>query len=416
MAMHLLDLLFGQLIHRGSLRIIDHSGRRRDFGDGSPPQVAVRFADAATERRVFLAPHYHLLEAYTDGTLEVEAGSFHEFLDICCINLAETGFSTARRLYHGLGALFLAWENYNPARLAQKRVSRHYDLREDLFRLFLDDDMQYSCAYFPDAAASLEDAQKAKKRHIAAKLLLADGQRILDIGSGWGGLALELARLAEVEVLGITLSAEQLAVARRRAAEAGLDHRVRFELMDYRKLTGRFDRVVSIGMFEHVGPPHYHTYFRCIRDLLTDDGVALVHSVGQMDKGGNNPWIRRRIFPGTYTPTLSQVLPHLERQGLLTTDVEILRLHYADTLREWRLRFLANRQRAAELYDERFCRMWEAYLSGCELGFRRLSLMVFQVQFAKDRYAVPLTRDYITDQERAWAAPRHRLEAEEVEA
>jgi cyclopropane-fatty-acyl-phospholipid synthase len=401
--MRLLDMLFGRLIRRGALRVIDHAGHRRDFGDGTPPLVVVRFADAATERRVFLAPHYHLLEAYAEGRLTLEAGDFHGFLDICCANMAETGFSAGRKLYHALGELFLAWEHYNPVHLAHKRVSHHYDLREDLFRLFLDDDLQYSCAYFPSPTATLEQAQTAKKRHIAAKLGLADGQRVLDIGSGWGGLALELARLAEVEVTGITLSAEQLAVARRRAAEAGLDHRVRFELMDYRKLAGGFDRIVSVGMFEHVGPPHYRAYFRRIRDLLAEDGVALVHSVGQFDAGGNNPWIRRRIFPGSYTPALSQVLPHIERQGMLITDVEILRLHYAETLREWRRRFLAHRVQAVELYDERFCRMWEAYLSACEIGFRRLSLMVFQVQMTKDRHALPLTRDYIWQQEQAWA-------------
>jgi cyclopropane-fatty-acyl-phospholipid synthase len=404
--MHLLDLLFGQLIRRGALRLIDHAGRRRDYGDGSGPEVVARFADAATERRVFLAPHFHLLEAYTDGRLTLEAGTFHDFLDICCLNLAETGFGGGRRLYHALGHLFLAWEHFNPSRLAHKRVSHHYDLHESLFRLFLDDDLQYSCAYFPTPGATLEQAQLAKKRHVAAKLLLEGGQRVLDIGSGWGGLALELARLADVEVLGITLSTEQLAVARRRAAQAGLEHRVQFELMDYRKVSGRFDRIVSVGMFEHVGPPHYRTFFRRVRDLLADDGVALVHSVGQLDHGGNNPWIRRRIFPGSYTPAVSQVLPHIERQNLLVTDVEILRLHYADTLREWRLRFAARRAEAAVLYDERFCRMWEAYLSACEIGFRRLSLMVFQVQMAKDRHSLPPTRDYIHRQEEAWAQAR----------
>lgn len=411
--MNLLDLLFGRLIRRGAVRLIDHAGRRRDYGDGSPPEVVARFTNAITERRVFLAPHYHLLEAYTEGTLVMEAGSFHQLLDICCANLAETGFAPGRRLYHALGDAFLAWEHFNPARLAKKRVSHHYDLHENLFRLFLDDDMQYSCAYFRSSTDTLEQAQEAKKRHIAAKLLLRDGQTVLDIGSGWGGLALTLARIAEVEVLGITLSEEQLAVARRRAAEAGLDHRVRFELMDYRKLKGRFDRIVSIGMFEHVGPPHYRAFFRKVGDLLAEDGVALLHSVGQMDAGGNNPWIRRRIFPGTYTPALSQVLPHMERQGLLTTDVEILRLHYGETLRHWRLRFLANRERAAELYDERFCRMWEAYLSACEIGFRRLSLMVFQIQFAKDRHAVPLTRDYMAEREREQApAPMAEMAAQ----
>lgn len=411
--MTLLDLLFDHLIHRGALRLIDHAGHRRDFGDGSTPDVVVRFTDAATERRVFLAPHYHLLEAYMDGTLVVEAGTFHQFLDICCANLAETGFKQGRRLYHALGDAFLAWQHYNPMRLAQRRVAQHYDLREDFFRLFLDDDLQYSCGYFATPTTPLEEAQDAKKRHIAAKLLLRDGHSVLDIGSGWGGLALTLARLADVEVLGITLSEEQLNVARRRAAEAGLENRVRFELMDYRTVRGRFDRIVSVGMFEHVGPPHYGTFFRQVRDLLAEDGIALLHSIGQMDRGGNNPWIRHRIFPGTYTPAVSQVLPHIERQGLLTTDVEILRLHYAETLRHWRLRFLANHDRVAEMYDERFCRMWEAYLSACEIGFRRLSLMVFQLQFAKGRHTVPLIRDYIGERERA---PVRVLKTEMVEA
>ncbi|HLO79107.1 MAG TPA: cyclopropane-fatty-acyl-phospholipid synthase family protein [Magnetospirillum sp.] len=399
--MHLLDLLFGRLIRRGALRLIDHTGRRRDYGDGSQPDVVARIADAATERRIFLAPHYHLLEAYAEGTLVMEAGSFHEFLDICCANLAETGFSPTRRLYHALSDAFLAWEHYNPASLAKRRVSHHYDLGEDFFRLFLDDDLQYSCAYFATPGLSLEEAQAAKKRHVAAKLLLEDGHKVLDVGSGWGGLALTLATMADVEVLGITLSEEQLAVARRRAAEAGLADRVRFELMDYRALRGRFDRIVSVGMFEHVGRLHYRNFFGQVDRLLAPDGVALIHSVGQMDRGGNNPWVRRRIFPGTYTPALSQVLPHVERRGLIATDVEILRLHYAETLHQWRLRFLANRDRAAEMHDDRFCRMWEAYLSACEIGFRRLSLMVFQLQIAKDRRVVPITRDYLLGDGRA---------------
>lgn len=402
--MHPLDLIFGNLIRRGSVRIIDHGGRRADYGDGGPPAAVVRVTDAATERRILLAPHYHLLEAFTEGTLVVEEGSFYDFLDVCCANLAETGFSPLHRLHQALGRIFLAWEHYNPARLSQKRISHHYDLSEELFRLFLDEDMQYSCAYFPTPDTPLAAAQTAKKRHIAAKLMLKDGQKVLDIGCGWGGMALTLASLAEVEVLGITLSHEQLAVARRRAAEAGLEHRVRFELMDYRKLQGQFDRIVSVGMFEHVGPPHYRTFFRRIHDLLTPDGIALLHSIGDIQSGSSHPWIRRRIFPGSYTPALSQVLPGIEKAGLLTTDVEILRVHYADTLKAWRERFLANRPQAAALYDERFCRMWEAYLTACEIAFRRLSLMVFQIQMTRDRYALPPTRDYMGEREREWAA------------
>lgn len=402
-----MSLLFSTLIRNGSLRVTDHKGRTRDYGDGTPPKAAIRITDAATERRILIAPHVHLLDAFANGSLLMDEGSYYDFLDLCGRNFDENGMGFWRRLHHDIGQVFLFWEHYNPVRLAQRRVSHHYDLKADLFRLFLDEDMQYSCAYFLRPDATLEEAQAAKKRHIAAKLLLADGQRVLDIGSGWGGTAIELARLAKVEVLGITLSKEQLAVARRRAAEAGLEDRVRFELMDYRKLEGRFDRVVSIGMFEHVGPMHYRRFFGKIRRLLAPDGVALLHSVGQMNSGGNNPWIRRNIFPGTYVPALSQVLTQIERRHLLTTDVEILRLHYAETLRAWRLRFLANRDQAVRLYDERFCRMWEAYLASCEVGFRYMSLMVFQVQFARNRHAVPLTRDYIHEREAAFETSPH---------
>jgi len=405
--MRWLDALFGSLIREGCIRVIDHAGRRKDYGDGSPPRAVVRFTDSATEARCFAAPHYHLLDAYTEGRLEVEDGSFHAFLDVCALNVARQGWSPLARLHQALGRAFLAWEHYNPLHLSHQRVARHYDLKEDLFRLFLDEDMQYSCGYFPHPDTPLEAAQSAKKRHIAAKLDLRDGQRVLDIGCGWGGLALSLARMAEVEVLGITLSVEQLEVARRRAADAGLQDRVRFELVDYRNVAGGFDRIVSVGMFEHVGPLHYRAFFRSVSGLLAPDGVALLHSIGEIDKGGSHPWIRRHIFPGAYTPALSQVLPHVEQAGLMTTDVEILRLHYAYTLRAWRERFRANRARAAELYDERFCRMWEAYLAACEIGFTRLSLMVFQLQMTKDRNVLPITRDYMVERERgARAKPR----------
>lgn len=411
--MHMLDLLLGNLIRHDAVRVIDHAGRRRDYGDGRPPRAVVRITDAATERRIFLAPDFHILEAFTDGTLVVEDGSFYDFLDVCCANLAGSGYPLLHRIYGALGRAFLLWQRFNPVHLAHQRVSRHYDLHEDLFRLFLDADMQYSCAYFATPDTALDQAQLAKKRHIAAKLMLADGHKVLDIGCGWGGMALTLAQLAEVEVLGITLSKEQLEVARRRAADAGLSDRVRFELVDYRKLEGHFDRIVSVGMFEHVGPPHYRTYFRRIRDLLSEDGIALVHSVGEYDYGSSNPWIQRHIFPGSFTPSLGQVLPAVEKAKLWTTDVEVLRVHYADTLKHWRERFMANRAKAAELYDERFCRMWEAYLTACEIGFRRMSLMVFQIQLTKHRHALPLTRDYMVDGERAMAAgERERVAAE----
>lgn len=403
--MNLLDLLFSNLISTGAIGVIDSAGTRRLYGDGGAPVAVARIRDPKAERRIVLAPDYHLLEAYTDGTLVMEEGSFHDFLDVCCRNVADGGMNPLHKAYRALGRAFLFWQRWNPVHLAQKRVSHHYDLHADLFRLFLDDDLQYSCAYFRSPDDSLDQAQAAKKAHIIAKLDIRDGQSVLDIGSGWGGMALQIARTADVRVLGVTLSKEQLEVARKRAAEAGLDGRVRFELLDYRKLSERFDRIVSVGMFEHVGPPHYREYFRKVRDLLTEDGVALVHSVGEYDYGSSNPWIQRHIFPGSYTPSLGQVLPAVEKARLWTCDVEVLRLHYAETLKAWRDRFTARRADAAALYDERFCRMWEAYLSACEIGFRRMSLMVFQIQLARHRHALPLTRDYMVDTERRLSPP-----------
>jgi cyclopropane-fatty-acyl-phospholipid synthase len=267
--------------------------------------------------------------------------------------------------------------------------------------LFLDADRQYSCAYFTHTHEDLEQAQHDKKRHLAAKLLLKPGVRVLDIGSGWGGLGLYLAEAGAGEVVGITLSEEQLKVSRERARRAGLDERVRFELCDYRALGGTFDRIVSVGMFEHVGVSHYPEFFAAVRDLLTADGIAVLHSIGRADgPWATNPWVRKYIFPGGYAPALSEVLPVVERLGLWVTDIEILRLHYAETLRLWRRQFQAKRARVAQLYDERFCRMWEWYLTGSELAFRRMGHMVFQLQLAKRQDAVPLTRDYITDWER----------------
>jgi cyclopropane-fatty-acyl-phospholipid synthase len=291
---------------------------------------------------------------------------------------------------------------YNPIGKAQANVAHHYDLSDTLYDLFLDADRQYSCAYFIRPDDTLERAQAQKKRHIAAKLLLRPGQKILDIGCGWGGLALYLAKIADAEVTGVTLSKEQHQVARRRAAEAGLAGRVDFKLLDYRLESGRFDRIVSVGMFEHVGVGHYDEFFGALRQLLADDGVALLHTIGRADgPGETNTWIRKYIFPGGYSPALSEVLPAIERAGLYVTDVEVLRLHYAETLRHWRQRVLANRERIVALYDERFLRMWEFYLAGSEVTFRHAGHVVFQIQLAKRVDAVPLTRDYIAEFERA---------------
>jgi cyclopropane-fatty-acyl-phospholipid synthase len=294
------------------------------------------------------------------------------------------------------------WAQHNHSTRARRNVAHHYDLSGQLYDIFLDRDRQYSCAYFSAPGETLDEAQIGKKRHIAAKLYLdRPGLSVLDIGSGWGGLALDLARDSGAKVLGVTLSEEQIGVSRKRAQVSNLAERCRFELIDYRSLSGTFDRILSVGMFEHVGVPYYPAFFTKIRSLLKDDGLALLHTIGRSDGPGvTNPWTAKYIFPGGYTPALSEVIPVIERAGLIVTDVEILRLHYAETLQEWRRRFTAQWNAVAKLYDERFCRMWEFYLAGAEMGFRREGLVVFQIQLAKQIDTLPITRDYMFESER----------------
>jgi cyclopropane-fatty-acyl-phospholipid synthase len=289
---------------------------------------------------------------------------------------------------------------HNTIPAARRNAAYHYNLSHLLYRLFLDRDLQYSCAYFRDPHAPLDEAQRAKRRHIVAKLLLERRHRVLDIGCGWGGLALELASNDRVEVLGVTLSREQLLIAQGLARDAGLADRVKFELRDYREIEGQFDRIVSVGMFEHVGPRQYQIFFNTISRLLTNEGVALIHSIGRM-RGPDvtSTWIRKYIFPGGHIPALSEVMPAIEGAGLWITDLEVLRLHYAKTLRCWRQRFMANVHEVRAIYDDRFCRMWEFYLAASEMSFRYRDLMVFQVQLARRVDVVPLTRDYIFDHE-----------------
>jgi cyclopropane-fatty-acyl-phospholipid synthase len=289
---------------------------------------------------------------------------------------------------------------FDPRNRARRNVAHHYDLDKQIYALFLDADRQYSCAYFEHPDQSLDDAQLAKKRHVAAKLLVERGQRVLDIGSGWGGMGLYLAEMAGARVTGVTLSEEQLALSRARAEEKGLSDRVAFRLQDYRDIAEGFDRVVSVGMFEHVGVGFYEVFFRKCAEVLADDGVMLLHSIGRSEGPGiTNPWINKYIFPGGYIPALSEVLPAVERAGLLVTDIEILRLHYAETLRHWRERVLAHRDDLPKSYDERFVRMWEFYLAASEMAFREQNLMVMQLQLTKRQGVVPITRDYIAREE-----------------
>jgi cyclopropane-fatty-acyl-phospholipid synthase len=397
-------MMFAEFTRRvlqwGRLTIVDADGQSHRVGGSEGPEVTIRLHDRALHRRLALNPYLHIGEAFMEGTLSIEKGSLYDFMDICAVGSRIAFEHPLGRAWSFGQALLRGFHQYNPVPRAQANVAHHYDLSDQLYDLFLDSDRQYSCAYFTHPHETLEEAQRHKKRHLAAKLLLRSGERVLDIGSGWGGLALYLAEAGAGQVLGITLSRHQLEVSRERARRCGLADRVRFELRDYREQTGRFDRIVSVGMFEHVGVLQYEKFFRTVRDLLTEDGVAVVHSIGRMDgPAATNPWLRKYIFPGGYAPALSEVLPVVERLGLWVTDIEVLRLHYARTLRAWRRNFAANRAAIARLYDERFCRMWEFYLVGSELAFRRMGHMVFQMQLARRQDAAPLTRDYITDWE-----------------
>ena len=395
----LLAHLLRHLIRRGRLTVIDSAGRSYVFGELPGPISTIRLHSRTLERRMFFNPRMAVGEGYMDGSLTIEQGDIYDFLSLVMGNITTAPRSmTMTPLYNGIDRWARWLQQHNPIGRAQQNVAHHYDLSATLYDLFLDADRQYSCAYFEHPTDDLETAQANKKRHIAAKLLLKPGQKLLDIGSGWGGLGLYLAQEAGVDVTGLTLSTEQHKLSNERVAAVGLGDLVRFQIKDYRLDQGRYDRIVSVGMFEHVGVNHYGEYFNKIADLLTDDGVALVHAIGRQEgPGTTNPWVRKYIFPGGYCPALSEVLPAIERARLQVMDMEILRLHYAETLRHWRQRFLSHWDRVKAIYDERFCRMWEFYLAASEAGFRVQDLMVFQIQIAKRVDAVPITRDYIAD-------------------
>ncbi len=398
----LLDQVLRRFIVLGRLSVRWPDGSLSTYTGEPGPEALMELRDTRTVRRVALNPSLATGEAYMDGGLVPVDGSIYEVLDVLTTNL---GAETSQQELMALRASFMHMKRrlsqFNPAWRARRNVAHHYDLNGRLYSLFLDRDRQYSCAYFPRGDETLEEAQAAKKRHIAAKLRLdRPDLEVLDIGCGWGGMALTLARDYGAHVTGITLSTEQLSEARARAAAEGLSDRVSFELMDYRSLHRRFDRIVSVGMFEHVGVAYYRTFFEVVKRCLAPDGVALVHSIGRSDGPGfTNPWLAKYIFPGGYSPAVSEVVPAIEKAGLIITDIEILRLHYAQTLRHWRRRFAANRDAIAGLYDERFCRMFEFYLAGAELSFRVGGNMNMQIQMVRDQQALPLTRDYMMEAE-----------------
>jgi cyclopropane-fatty-acyl-phospholipid synthase len=385
-----------KFIRVGDLEVETASGARFTVGDGSGPSVAVRFADRGAEWRLLLDPEFAFGELFTDARLVVTRGTIYDALMIGTRNANAAQppkwLVTLQRLRSATRRL----TQRNDPETAQKNAESHYDIDGRIYDLFLDADRQYSCAYFERLDATLDEAQLTKKRHIAAKLLIEPDHRVLDIGCGWGGLGLYLATQCGAEVTGITLASEQLSFAQARAKESGLADKATFLLADYRDVPGRYDRIVSVGMFEHVGQRHYDAFFRRVAESLKDDGVALIHTIGNTGAPTpTNPWVVKHIFPGGYVPSLSEILSSIERAGLIVSDIEVLRLHYAETLKHWRERFLSRRAEAVAVLDERFCRMWEFYLAISEASFRLGVTVVFQIQLVKKVDAAPLTRDYI---------------------
>ena len=394
----LLQFLLKTFIRRGTFRVTTSRGTVLTFGDGTGQPVSVRFTSRSAEWAILFDPELKFGEAFMNGTFVVEQGSIADVLAVMLGQQTEVPYWARPQWF--LRYLYRRLQQFNPRRRSRENVAHHYDLDGRLYSLFLDADRQYSCGYFEHAGQSLDDAQLAKKRHLAAKLLMEPDKRVLDIGCGWGGMCLYLAETAGADVTGVTLSQEQHAIANERAAEKGLTGRARFKLQDYRDVSGPFDRIVSVGMFEHVGVNHYDTFFRKSAQLLKDDGVMMLHAIGRSEGSGiTNPWISKYIFPGGYIPALSEVLPRIEKAGLLINDIEILRLHYAETLKAWRERFLAHREEVERIYDERFERMWEFYLASSEMSFREQNMMVFQIQLTKRQGVVPMTRDYIMREE-----------------
>jgi len=406
--MTLLDQALRRMLRHGELTIIDADGTRRTYGTpeiGRAP-VVIRFTDRQVARDLSRNPRLALGEAYMDGRIVFEEGDILALVDLVTANARWEDQGTGRTFLRDRWPRLRSWLfGRNHERRARANVAHHYDLGNALYRVFLDDDLQYSCAYYTNPANSLEQAQADKKAHIAAKLALEPGQRVLDIGCGWGGLALYLHRIAGVDVTGITLSQEQLRLARERAAAAGVADHVRFELIDYRRVTGTFDRIVSVGMFEHVGARHYDGFFAKCRDLLARDGVFLLHTIGRFDTpSAGDPFADKYIFPGYHLPNLTQIVAASQRAKLIASDVETLRLHYAYTLREWLARTRAGKAELARLYDERFVRMWEFYLAGAISMFENGAGCNFQVQYVRDRQALPITRDYIAEAEARYRA------------
>ena len=397
----LLDRALKTVMEKGTLRVTGPDGKVRDYGDGSGTPVNITIKTPLAATKIAADADLYLGECYMEGSLDVSGGTtIYDALALLADNAQAHKMPKIAKAANAVRIALKRVDQYNPVGKAKNNVAHHYDLSGALYDLFLDRDRQYSCAYFETDDGSLEDAQLAKKRHLAAKLDIKPGMKVLDIGSGWGGLGLYIAEICGAEVTGVTLSEEQYKLSNERAEQRGVSDRVQFLLKDYRHLDTRFDRIVSVGMFEHVGVGHFKEFFTKVNALLKDDGVAVLHSINRSaGPDATSAWIKKYIFPGGYIPALSEVLPYIEKSGLYVTDIEILRLHYAKTLREWYLRFADHRERAKELYDERFCRMWEFYLAVSECAFRYVGMNNFQIQFVKNQDALPLTRNYMIAEE-----------------
>ncbi|MCY4259209.1 MAG: cyclopropane-fatty-acyl-phospholipid synthase [Rhodobacteraceae bacterium] len=396
MWLNIFQRMLTRFIQTGSFEVRLPNGSLISVGDATVEPVRITLTDAGVLRRLCLNPELALGEAYMDGQLIIENDDLESMLAVLIANLKSGRKQPILYLHSATRTALRRLAQHNPARRSRSNVEHHYDLTDELYELFLDADLQYSCGYFPTGQESLDEAQRQKKSHIMRKLCLRPGLRILDIGSGWGGLGISLAKEHDCSVFGVTLSANQRAKSNQRAAAAGVADRVSFNLLDYRAINDKFDRIVSVGMFEHVGVPHYQQFFQTLQNLLKDDGVALLHTIGRSGTPGTtNPWITKYIFPGGYVPALSEIMTVVEQVGLVVSDIEIWRLHYAQTLQHWQRRFRDNIDRICALYDERFCRMWHYYLVASEMSFRHNDQVVFQIQLTKSNITTPLTRNYM---------------------
>jgi cyclopropane-fatty-acyl-phospholipid synthase len=406
-----LSHMMKSFIRKGRLTVIDAEGKRHVFSGTPGPEVTMRLTDKKLYRTLVFNAELAAGEAYMDGTMRFEEGStLRDFLTLFSVNRLSLGSYPIQKILRAIKMRFRKRQQSNRKGQAQQNVSHHYDVGNDFYKLFLDENMLYSCAYFREPDETLEQAQRNKLRLLASKLCLKPGMKVLDIGCGWGDMALYLASIADVQVVGVTLSKEQQALATKRAADAGLSDRVKFELRDYRDVSDTFDRIVSVGMFEHVGVHHYDEFFKKLNALMPDDGIAVIHSIGHMSPPGMaSAWLRKYIFPGAYSPALSEVFEVVEQNSLWVTDLEFLRVHYATTLQHWASRYEQNRDKVVELYDERFARMWEFYLISAEMMFRTGSQLVFHMQLSRKRDAAPIVRDYITDRQRELIAQEATL-------